>query len=395
MSSRSVVSALMAASGLAVQPLLAQSSPLPGRLTVQAFEATRGPRTNHVGEHKLDSFPRRANGTAAVPWVYVPQQCAGAQRCPLLVFAWASWALSKEYMRPMADKFGMIVLSPVTTDGYDESDNGRLDEVLKQVFGQFAIDPNRIALMGTCGTGPVALRIGGDNLDLFSRVIVLSAAAPSTATVDSPQSTTEFLLDDGYPEASATFVVAQELRHRGHRVTHAVGFRRHGNQVENFDFVARWLQTSWTIPAPKARPASQIVADPLPVLTTDMLAKMIAFWTRFRSEPESIRTTARQAHLRNVTVPVGKEQVVTDMVDMSALAVQYPSVAAAFQAAGLTPQEHDAYRVALASAVLTRDAGRVVGAIDPTSTIGENILFIMRHADELQALDATPMWLMP
>jgi hypothetical protein len=52
----------------------------------------------------------------------------------------------------------------------------------------------------------------------------------------------------------------------------------------------------------------QVVADPLPILTTEALAHMTAFWTRFQQEPESIKTTARRAHLREASVPVGEER---------------------------------------------------------------------------------------
>jgi hypothetical protein len=100
-----------------------------------------------------------------------------------------------------------------------------------------------------------------------------------------------------------------------------------------------------------------VVADPLPVLTTTAITQMTTFWTRFMQEPESIRTTARRAHLREVAVPLGEgeEQVSVVMVDMVALAAQSPSVAADLQTAGFTAQQHDAYRVALTSARLTME----------------------------------------
>jgi hypothetical protein len=105
-----------------------------------------------------------------------------------------------------------------------------------------------------------------------------------------------------------------------------------------------------------------MVADPLPLLTVDVLTKMTAFWARFMQEPDSIRTTARRAYLRDVAVPLGEEQVSAAMVDMAALAAQYPSVAWALQVAGLTAQQHDTYRIALVSARLTKNA-TVDGAI--------------------------------
>ena len=64
------------------------------------------------------------------------------------------------------------------------------------------------------------------------------------------------------------------------------------------------------------------------------------------------------------------------MVDMAALAAQYPSVAADLAKAGLTAQQHDAYRVALVTAYVT-DAG--ADSIDPNSVLGKNVAFVDAH----------------
>jgi hypothetical protein len=53
------------------------------------------------------------------------------------------------------------------------------------------------------------------------------------------------------------------------------------------------------------------------------------------------------------------------MTDMTALAAKYPSVAAKLKQANLTPQQHEAYRVALFGALaLTRGAASLPGLVN-------------------------------
>ena len=107
---------------------------------------------------------------------------------------------------------------------------------------------------------------------------------------------------------------------------------------------------------------------------------------------------------------------------------RYPSVAAALQAAKLTPQQHEAYRAALGSAYIYAGAftpstqnsyvsssgERKSGAqfdsvelaqyadsvqsllgVEPTSALAKNREFLSAHPDEFQALEATKMWATP
>ena len=62
---------------------------------------------------------------------------------------------------------------------------------------QFAIDPDRIAIMGTCATGRVPVNIGGDNFEVFNRIISLSGAPSSFDEVDPPTPKVEFFFDAG------------------------------------------------------------------------------------------------------------------------------------------------------------------------------------------------------
>ena len=103
------------------------------------------------------------------------------------------------------------------------------------------------------------------------------------------------------------------------------------------------------------------------------------------------------------------------MADMPALAAQYPSVAADLKAAGLTAQQHDAYRVARASATFidaarkNADNGERTGyyTVNPavrklldaslaaSQPLRENMEFVRTHPDALGALEATDMWRTP
>ncbi len=398
---RGIMSAVLIGGSAAAQTPPPATSRMPGLLTVRPRAMATGTQTARAGEYELDSVPLLKRGGDAgltTTGVYVPQSCVGTRRCPLVVF-FRGWPDTKQWLGPMADKYGMIVLSPaqvVQHGHWAEVPNTRgLDAALTQVLQKFAIDPDKIALMGTCETGPDAIFMGGSNLQVFSRVIALSPFYPPTADVDPPNQTTEFFLDAGLLESEGTFKAVRELRRKGHRVTHAFGFRPHGHQVESYDRVGRWLQESWATPNPAARSTPQVIADPLPLLTTDALTKMTAFWTRFMQEPDSIRTIARRAHLRDVIAPVGAERPLLVMMDTPAMAAQYPSVAAALQAAGLTAQQHDAYRVALASAIVTQNVGRMAGPTEAASVLQKNTDFRNAHPDEVEVLGNTGIWSTP
>ena len=74
---------------------------------------------------------------------------------------------------------------------------------------------------------------------------------------------------------------------------------------------------------------------------------------------------------------------------MAALAARYPSVAAALTEASLTGEQHDQYRAALVSAMVTETFGeRATGAVvDPASALGKNIAFLRAHPEALKALE--------
>ena len=335
---------------------------------VRPHEMATATRTDRAGIQRLDSLP---NGSA----VYVPPQCVGTRRCPLVVsLLRGNPAHVMEWQRAGAEKYGMILLAPamveespnleepmVTIWWKAAQENQRsIEAVIQQVLRQFAVDPDKIALVGDCRTGQDALIIGGGDLNVFSRIVVISGGGFPTSLVDPPaaQKPTEFFFTAGILEAWAYgdhLAAARVLRRAGHPVKVVLGFRGHGPQVEVFESMWQWLHGSWTMPTPATRPLPKVVADPMPVLTAKALTRLTAFWASFAKEQDSIRTTARREYLREVAVPVGNERSSAIMVDMSALAARYPSVAADLKQAGLTAKQHDAYRVALLSAQITKN----------------------------------------
>jgi hypothetical protein len=101
------------------------------------------------------------------------------------------------------------------------------------------------------------------------------------------------------------------------------------------------------------------------VLTFEGVLRMTQFWKSFMQEPDSIKIAARRTHLRAVALPLGRERAVAWMTEMPALAAKYSSVAVKLRQAHLTPQQHEAYRVALFSALaLTGSAASLQAPVD-------------------------------
>jgi len=404
--------------GIRFPPLL-ESMPL----TVRPHAMATGTQTPKAGQYNLDSLKDYL--------VYVPEKCVGTGRCPLVVFLHQGAETSQNVVQewsPVSDKYGTILLAPSSPDDWqladEKKDQINVDAAMKQVFSKFAIDPDRIALIGYSASGGGAMGLGGYRLDMFSRII-LGSTDFSIATVDPRNKTAQFLLTSGLQESRDCFNEVIALRRAGHPVKQVIGLRGHSSKVEDWDLMGRWLQESWAKPDPRAQPAPIVVTKSVPLLTTEVVKKMTIFWNRFRDEADSIRTTARLAHLREVAVPVGGERVSVLMMDMPALASKYPSVAADLKEAGLTAQEHDTYRVALVSAVignftvhgpvfsgshmdqsrLPPGVGKILDSldrldsrgkspvfIDTASVQGKNLEFVATHKDIIQELRSTHMW---
>ncbi len=401
---------------LAGRSAIAQEPP-PASLTVRPHAMATGTQTARAGEQPLEGFDEYL--------VYVPASCVGTRRCPLVVFLHEVSSTPKqavESQRPFADQYGMILLAPQAEKrmegveakrdyfaGGDRDEAKQIDAAMKQVLGTYAIDGDKVALVGDKGmifAPAYALSLGCVSVDAFSRVASMSVWLPSEALsfpcLDQRQlsnTKAQYYLTGGLSEfdfAWASLQIARQLRHQGATVQHVLALRGYQIGTEDYARMWQWLQESWAAPrtAPRAAPRAG-AADSLPVLTPEALAQLTAFWTRFQQEPDSIRTTARQTHQVQRLVPIGEELVPVWSVDMPALAAKYPSVAAALQAAGLTAQQHDAYRLALISASATRQAEGVTAPVGASSALGQNLAFLRAHKSELVVLGATGMWVTP
>lgn len=345
-------------------------------LTVQPRTMATGTQNPAAGEYPLEWGSTTSR-------VFIPPECAGAKRCPLLVYLPPAQEPSTiiGWLGPVMRRYGMILLVAVYRD--------QTDAYLKETLQRFAIDPEKIAIVGHCGTASPALELGAKNLHVFSRIASMSSPANAPVAVDPQNKTAEFFLERGVLEEIVGFArdfnIASKLQQEGHPARQTVSIRDHGHQAESFEMLGRWLHESWTKP-PAERTAPTVI-EPLP-LTTDAVARMATFWTSFFHLPDSAWTTDhRLPYIRNVVAQVGQMRALIPMTDMAALAAHYPSVAAALKKAGLTGQQHDAYRLALATAMTGVETPWPDGTIEvePNSVLAKNISFVKDHPDELEA----------
>lgn len=268
-----------------------------------------------------------------------------------------------------------------------------IDAAIKQVLRKFAIDPDKIALGGMSDGGSYSLFLGRGNLDVFSRIAPLSPGI-RFVTIGPQHPATQFFLLGGILEPESLWIVmtvAQQLQDSGHAVERVLALRGHAKSRADDGFMWKWFNESWAgrSIAPQATPPAG--ADSAPVLTTDMLTQMTTFWSRFMQEPDSIRTTGREAHQKQVAVAIGPRRVWVLMANIPALATKYPSVAADLKAAGLTAQQAETYRIALISAQATRVVNPAKFLSQP-SVLASNVTFLQAHP---QAFANEDMWSTP
>lgn len=436
----SLVGSLIAGTSAAQSPL---------RLTVRPREMATATQTLRAG---MDSLAPDAP-EFGYAHVYVPPQCVGTRRCPLVVSMQASGSAQ------LADKYGMIFLRLSTEMAYglrdevigqlwrrqltidpgvpyllreektsvdqaskvDDSVMARvlheertnaeratrsIDSAMKWVLHKYAIDPERIALTGNSIFGGYSVYLGCNNLDVFSRVAPTSPGGECFRSTGPTNETVQFYLTGGTQELIyvwSSIEIAHVLRQAGHRVKTVLEFRAHHRPTDvEYDPLLRWLQESWTTPGTATPAVPPALVDSLPLLTTETLTQWTTFWTRFMAEPDSIRTTARLAHQKEGLVSVGQEWLSLWMMDMSALATKYRSIAAALAEVGLTAQQAEAYRLALLSARIAQEGKnlresyfenyRYIEPIEPASVLGKNVAFFDAHPEMLQVLEAKQMW---
>ena len=165
------------------------------------------------------------------------------------------------------------------------------------------------------------------------------------------------------------------------------------------------LALSATLAAsPAVAHTSQSVVRPVAadstVLTAEALTKMATFWKSFLQDTPSIRDTARAKNQEKINVPLGKmngvqapPSIQATVVNMVAMAQNYPSVAAKFKAAGLTPQEWEADRIALFSGAMTSQLDPSGKSTGDGSNAWKNVVALREHAQEYAAVQATGMFI--
>ncbi len=394
--------------------LAAQTPPsLPGRLTVRPSEMATGTRTASAGEQAVDSI--------ADYLVYVPQSCVGTQRCPLVVVLHGGGGDASEQLdrqQEFADQHGMILLlgtsvvpgrwdvmgyyaeRKVTMDPGtrlvrampDDEDVRNIDAAMKYVLKKYAIDPNKIALLGMSDGGSYTLFLGRNNLDIFSRLAAMSPGVPFNGAGPQNPSTQVFLLggiaEDGFFRSSLK--AANELESTQQTVKRALLLRGHAQRQQDYALMFAWLKESWAPTATQTPPPPRAIsADSVVALNEKVMTQMTEFWTSLMAQSSEIIEAGQTTHRTHVLVPVGARQLLLPMFDVPALAAQYPEVAADLEAAGLTARQAEDYGIALASARATKVGGTEAGSVAPESALAKNVEFLDTHADALEAFQET------
>ena len=264
-----IAGALIAAGGCATphavlsQATQAKPAPLSSRVRAMAS----GTRTVSAGLQPLDSVSGGDSTNGAL--VYVPTQCVGTRRVPLVVLLHGSAMTGYDMLtfndrkyRPLfenfADSNGVILLAPSARDpsGWIFSLNSTepspdeldVDAAIHQVLRHYAIDPARIALVGVSGGATVALLMGTERGDLFSHVIAFSPFATPAQLASLPRPGTPAIFIGGGLEDEALSpmrVVVPWLRKEGYTVTYVEDPNGHYLPPERADAGLRWLIRSW------------------------------------------------------------------------------------------------------------------------------------------------------
>jgi poly(3-hydroxybutyrate) depolymerase len=155
-----------------------------------------GTRTTGAGVQRLDSlFP--GDSRLYRSYIYVPVRCVGTKRYPLVVLLHGSNGngllsingddgLFKRY----ADSLGYLLLAPTGATGNWDVNEPRskdlpmIDAPIRVMLEHYAIDPNRIILMGGSAGSGGALYTGYVNGDVFSHVVGFEGWQPFAGARD-------------------------------------------------------------------------------------------------------------------------------------------------------------------------------------------------------------------
>lgn len=163
-----------------------------GGCMAPADPGASGLRAEHLsGELAARPLTSNGNGQAGLRAIggngllYVPSSYQAGRRAPLVVMlhgAGGTAQHSLELARPHADRLGFILFAPksraaswdVISDQAYGPDVRALDAALEQVFADYRVDPERLAVAGFSDGASYALSLGLTNGGLFTDILAFS-----------------------------------------------------------------------------------------------------------------------------------------------------------------------------------------------------------------------------
>ena len=277
----------------AVQALAADSASnvVSVRLHVRPSTMASGTQTIQAGRQELGLDAQHGGTALQGTFVYVPPQCVGTRRVPLVMFLHGSGMNGLSEMNDndgilpqLADTYGFILVMPSSTyrsewrlhqmDTVQSPDVQRLDAVLRYVLQAYAIDPARIALAGESNGAGMALKTGLVNGDVISRVLSFSPGLTQASyyvhlprhgkppifighgqvEID-PQAIAHAIRWVGLPVRKSNVdsiragydarPVVRLLRQAGYAVTYVMDTSGHGDKPPRARVAFHWLDSSW------------------------------------------------------------------------------------------------------------------------------------------------------
>ncbi len=155
------------------------------RVEAEASAGQLAARPGELGARSADTGLRRLGSGARAALLYVPKSYSPEKPLPLIVMlhgAGGSGQHSMELVTEYAERLGFIVLAPssrapswdiISAQSYG-ADVAPLDAALNRVFGEYAVDPKRVAVAGFSDGASYALSLGIINGALFSDIIAFS-----------------------------------------------------------------------------------------------------------------------------------------------------------------------------------------------------------------------------
>ena len=261
------------------------------RLPLNLHALATGTQTTQAGAQPLDSLhwgrgrmtsltgesQEYNNGDSLQgAYVYVPPQCVGMRRAPLVILLHGAGMTGVSMLnwgdgivRHLADSLGVIILAPSAMEGQggmwtnpgtpqDSDDVRRLGVAIRYVLRHYAIDPARIALAGVSNGGLMALMLGLANGDVFPWLVGFSPAldAPSLygLTVGPRRGTPRVFIaygklaagEDGGDYDNRPLV--RLLKRSGYAVTSVRDTAAHPMTQERASAGFHWLMHVWRAP---------------------------------------------------------------------------------------------------------------------------------------------------